>query len=48
MVQSSSSVAVAARVLKLLTRYRLAHATLTQIAVEVSPVCTHLTYRVQR
>jgi IclR family KDG regulon transcriptional repressor len=36
MVQSSSSVAVAARILKLLTRYRLAHATLTQIAVELS------------
>jgi IclR family transcriptional regulator, KDG regulon repressor len=36
MVQSSSSVAVAARVLKLLTRYRLARATLTQIAVELS------------
>ena len=35
MVQSSSSVAVAARILKLLTRYRLAHATLTQIAVEL-------------
>jgi IclR family KDG regulon transcriptional repressor len=35
MVQSSSSVAVAARVLKLLTRYRLARATLTQIALEL-------------
>lgn len=36
MVQSSSSVAVAARALKLLTRYRLSHATLTQISVELS------------
>ncbi len=36
MVQSSSSVTVAARVLKLLTRYRLSHATLTQIAAELS------------
>jgi DNA-binding IclR family transcriptional regulator len=35
-VQGNSSVAIAARVLKLLTRYRLAHATLTQIAFELS------------
>src|SRR3954467_14908149 len=36
MVQASSSAAVAARILKLLTRYRLARATLTQIAGELA------------
>jgi DNA-binding IclR family transcriptional regulator len=36
MVQASSSAAVVARVLKLLTRYRLARATLTQIALELA------------
>jgi IclR family KDG regulon transcriptional repressor len=35
MVQATSSVTVAARILKLLTRYRLARASLTQIAVEL-------------
>jgi DNA-binding IclR family transcriptional regulator len=36
MVQATSSVTIAAKVLKLLTRYRLARATLTQIAVELA------------
>lgn len=36
MVQRSNAVTVAARVLKLLTRYRISHATLTQIALELA------------
>lgn len=36
MVQATSSVSIAAKALKLLTRYRHARATLTQIAVELS------------
>jgi IclR family transcriptional regulator, KDG regulon repressor len=36
MVQATSSVTIAAKILKLLTRYRLARATLTQIALELA------------